>query len=207
MDLRPRCVAKKKNGQPCQAVALPGSQFCLYHDPDRSEYVRQARKKGGKARSKATFQPKLVLPPEAADVPLRSVEDIIHANEMAYNRTAKGELDCKVAAVLASIAGHQLKALQANDLQALATELQQLKARLAVEANHVDEGKIVEGDARTAISGGSTHGQSAHLGPTAAGPGTDYGNGRNGTRPLAGDSATQPLFENPGTLWQTDWEV
>jgi hypothetical protein len=172
-------MATKKNGRPCQGAALPGSSFCIYHDPNRSEHVRQTRKKGGEARSKALFQPKLVLPPEVADVPLRTVADIVNANEWAYNRTAKGELDCKIAAVLGSIAGHQLKALQANDLEELSAELQQLKARLAVEANHgvTEQGKTAEGNEGIASAGGSTNGQSSALGTPPCGPRTDYGNG------------------------------
>jgi hypothetical protein len=158
--------------------------------------VQQARKKGGKARSKDTFQPKLVLPPEAADVPLRSVQDIVNANEWAYNRTAKGELDCKVAAVLGSIAGHQLKALQASDLDELSVELQQLKARLAVEANHggVDQGKIAAGNEGTPSVAGSTYGQPSAPGPAPRGSGSNYGNGWHGAGPVAGQSPPQPLF-------------
>ena len=45
-----RCEATTKGGQPCQLVALPGSVFCWWHDPDRAGERAEARSKGGRAR-------------------------------------------------------------------------------------------------------------------------------------------------------------
>jgi hypothetical protein len=46
------CGARTKRGAPCRSFALPSGQFCLSHDPERQETVREARAKGGAAASK-----------------------------------------------------------------------------------------------------------------------------------------------------------
>jgi hypothetical protein len=46
------CGAQTKRGAPCRSFALPNGQFCLSHDPERRETVREARARGGAAASK-----------------------------------------------------------------------------------------------------------------------------------------------------------
>ena len=46
-----RCSGTTKAGAPCQAPALPGSRFCVTHDPSRVTDLAEWRRKGGKASS------------------------------------------------------------------------------------------------------------------------------------------------------------
>lgn len=42
-DAHRLCEGKTAKGRACRAQALPGSHFCLYHDPDISPEERRAR--------------------------------------------------------------------------------------------------------------------------------------------------------------------
>src|SRR5712691_7803599 len=46
------CGAQTKRGDACRSFALPGSTFCLSHDPERKVALREARARGGAAASK-----------------------------------------------------------------------------------------------------------------------------------------------------------
>jgi hypothetical protein len=48
---RNQCESTKRNGEPCQAQALPNSPHCWAHDPELQERRQEARKRGGKNRS------------------------------------------------------------------------------------------------------------------------------------------------------------
>jgi hypothetical protein len=44
------CQAHNRQGRPCGAYALAGSNYCWTHDPDLREQRRLARSRGGQAR-------------------------------------------------------------------------------------------------------------------------------------------------------------
>jgi hypothetical protein len=44
-----RCTFTRANGRPCAARALPGSSFCLFHDPAHAETLAAGRRSGGAA--------------------------------------------------------------------------------------------------------------------------------------------------------------
>jgi len=46
-----RCGATNKAGERCGAKALPGSDRCFAHDPNRIVDIAEARRKGGRAKS------------------------------------------------------------------------------------------------------------------------------------------------------------
>lgn len=46
-----RCMAKTKSNLPCKGRPLPGSRFCLAHDPERQCALAESRKRGGLARA------------------------------------------------------------------------------------------------------------------------------------------------------------
>ena len=73
MSDRPQCEATTKSGERCRTPALPGSTFCVFHDPDQEEACQEGRKQGGKTRSKAAA----VLPPDARDVEVKSVAGVV----------------------------------------------------------------------------------------------------------------------------------
>ena len=45
-----RCHCVKDTGEPCRAPALSGEEFCLFHSPDHTEEVAEARRVGGQKR-------------------------------------------------------------------------------------------------------------------------------------------------------------
>lgn len=45
----PCCAFTRPNGEPCHARPLPGSDFCLFHDPERQQTLAEGRSKGGAA--------------------------------------------------------------------------------------------------------------------------------------------------------------
>ena len=45
---KPPCTAQTKTGEPCRAWALPGTDRCQVHTPERQEHVQELRARGGK---------------------------------------------------------------------------------------------------------------------------------------------------------------
>ena len=41
------CTARRQDGQPCRAQALPESDYCLFHDPAHAEEQVESRRLGG----------------------------------------------------------------------------------------------------------------------------------------------------------------
>lgn len=46
-----KCSAITKAGKPCRGRALAGSQYCLSHDPESRERLREAQRKGGEGKA------------------------------------------------------------------------------------------------------------------------------------------------------------
>jgi hypothetical protein len=46
-----RCNGTNKQGEQCRGKALPGSAYCIAHDPAKIVAITEARRKGGAARS------------------------------------------------------------------------------------------------------------------------------------------------------------
>ena len=74
-----RCHCVKDTGEPCRAPALSGEEFCLFHSPNHTEEVAEARRVGGQKRR----QQKAVL--EIFDFHgLGTVSDIQHLLNGVY---------------------------------------------------------------------------------------------------------------------------
>ena len=46
------CKAKTDRGDPCRAMPMRESDYCVFHDPDHAEVVAQARSAGGQRRKR-----------------------------------------------------------------------------------------------------------------------------------------------------------
>ena len=46
------CKAKTDKGDPCRALPMRESDFCVFHDPDHADVVAQARSAGGQRRKR-----------------------------------------------------------------------------------------------------------------------------------------------------------
>jgi hypothetical protein len=105
----PRCESAKKDGTPCHAVAANGGgRFCLGHDPALAERRAQARREGGRNKSRAT-RAKKFLPNN-----LRPIAALL---ERAFEETYTGALDYRRASALASLAGALVRLYQAGEFE------------------------------------------------------------------------------------------
>src|SRR3954451_15860856 len=57
----PCCTATTRAGSPCAARPLPGSDFCLFHDPAHQHALAQSRSKGGSTPRRRTRRYPLLL--------------------------------------------------------------------------------------------------------------------------------------------------
>jgi hypothetical protein len=46
------CKARTTKGEPCGGTPLRESDFCVFHDPDHSDVVQEARRAGGQRRKR-----------------------------------------------------------------------------------------------------------------------------------------------------------
>ena len=46
------CKAKTDKGDPCRAMPMRESDYCVFHDPEHAEVVAQARSAGGQRRKR-----------------------------------------------------------------------------------------------------------------------------------------------------------
>ena len=49
---RKACIARSETGRPCRAAPLRDRDFCIMHDPDQAEAMREARRLGGLRRKR-----------------------------------------------------------------------------------------------------------------------------------------------------------
>ena len=109
-----RCQALTRDGTPCQAYALEGSDYCFHHDPDRAAERRQARSKGGHARHGRHVGP--VGQAEPAD--LGSMADVAALLRRTINQTLQLENSLQRARTLGYLSNLFIKALEMSNLEA-----------------------------------------------------------------------------------------
>ena len=102
------CTAITKAGNPCMMPTVPGATLCRFHDPVHAKADRAA---GGRARAV-----KAVLP-DADDLPLANVADVVALLGLTVNQVRRGELDVKVSNAIAYLSATLLRALHADELQ------------------------------------------------------------------------------------------
>ena len=103
-----RCAAKTREGKPCRAWAVLGSDFCLTHG--QPEKVREAGRRGGQAARE-----KAVLP--SADFSLKNPQDVAGMLETILNRILTGDLDRGLASCAGYLGQGIIKALEQGDLE------------------------------------------------------------------------------------------
>ncbi len=105
-----RCVAVRKDGSPCRALALPTSpdDHCWAHDAANQAKVRQVRKAGGHGRASRARAEKLM------PAKLRPVLDTLLD---ALGKVEDGSLTPQQASSMAAVAGAVLKVFQVGTLE------------------------------------------------------------------------------------------
>lgn len=110
------CCATRKDGQPCEAQALPGSDYCFAHDPERKEQRDAARSQGGKNRA-GIVRLRGLIPPR-----LISVYETL---EQALSEVHGGSLEPNRAQAMAAISRAMVHVLQAGELEERVRKIEQ----------------------------------------------------------------------------------
>lgn len=105
------CRAKKPDESSCQAAALPGSNFCFFHDPDQADERRKAQSFGGSRNRMKT------LDGDAPDVKVESCQDIVRLIGETINQVRKGQIDPRVGNAIGYLANVLIKAYEQGNLE------------------------------------------------------------------------------------------
>jgi hypothetical protein len=108
-----KCTSRKKDGSKCAADAQTGKTLCVFHDPEKSETVRQARRAGGIARTRGAA----VLPADTPDHPLGNAREVSEFLAESINRLGRGQLDPRVANAIGYLTIALLRALEQGPLE------------------------------------------------------------------------------------------
>jgi len=114
------CAATKRNGEACQAAALPGSRFCFFHSPGHADARREAQSRGGLANKMAT------LPSDAPDVKVEDGADVVKLLSATINQVRRGEIDPRVANAVGYLSNIALAATDRRELESRIAELETL---------------------------------------------------------------------------------
>jgi hypothetical protein len=123
------CSGTKPDQSNCQAAALPGSEFCFFHDPSKTEKRREAQAHGGRQNRMKTLED------SAPDVKLEDSGDAIALISETINEVRKGKIDPRVANSVGFLANILIKAVEKNKLE---TRIEQLEALLKVQPSTMD---------------------------------------------------------------------
>ena len=112
------CKAKKPDGSDCQAVALPGSEYCFFHDPEKAERRREAQSLGGRHNHMKT------LDEDAPDVNIKDCQDTVPLLSDTINQVRKGQIDPRVGNTVGYLANVIIKAVEQSDTEKRLEEIE-----------------------------------------------------------------------------------
>ena len=133
----PRCEGFKPDGTRCSVPALPGSKFCVFHDPERAEQRRAAQSRGGKANRIKT------LGPDAPDLKVQDSQDVKELLSQTIDQVRKGQIDPRVGYAIAYLSNLMLKASEKNELETRLAELEKM-VKAKQEDDTSDELELTE---------------------------------------------------------------
>ncbi len=117
--IKKACEAVKLDGSRCQAAALPGSDFCFFHDPSKAGERRDAQALGGRQNRMKT------LDAAAPDVKVEDCGDVVALISVTINQVRKGVIDPRVANAVGYLANVLIKAFEQDELE---TRIERLEA-------------------------------------------------------------------------------
>jgi hypothetical protein len=117
------CTARKPDGTGCKSSALPGSNFCFFHDPTKAAERREAQALGGRHHRIKT------LDATASDVKVEDFGDVVALISEIINQVRKGVIDPRVANSVGYLANVLIKAFEQNDLEKRIESLEALLER------------------------------------------------------------------------------
>ena len=108
---RQPCQQSKPDGRKCHAHAIGGSNYCFFHDPEKSAERQAARRAGGSKHKVA------VLSSSAPEARLLDARDVVKLLAETINQVRRGEIDPKIANAVGYLGGLLLKALHETELE------------------------------------------------------------------------------------------
>ena len=105
------CQAIKPDGSRCQAAALPGRDFCFFHDPSQADERREAQSLGGQQNRMKT------LDASAPDVEIEDCQDVVRLISETINQVRKGQIDPRVANAVGYLANVLIRAVEQGDME------------------------------------------------------------------------------------------
>ena len=123
------CSATKRDESKCNAAAIPGSEFCFFHDPSKAEKRREAQAQGGRQNRTKTLESTV------PDVKVEDCGDAIALISETINQVRKGQIDPRVANSVGFLANILIKAVERNKLE---TRIEQLEELLKVQTSTID---------------------------------------------------------------------
>jgi len=105
------CQAVKPDGSRCQAAALPGRDFCFFHDPAKADERREAQSLGGQQNRMKT------LDASAPDVEIEDCQDVVRLISETINQVRKGQIDPRVANAVGYLANVLIRAVEQGDME------------------------------------------------------------------------------------------
>lgn len=112
------CRAETKAGTLCRAAALPGSDFCFFHDPKHEDERKEAQSTGGQQGRIRT------LAPDTPRVKVEDCRDVVSLISETINQVRRGEVDPRVANAVGYLANVLLKAVEQGDVESRLAELE-----------------------------------------------------------------------------------
>jgi len=117
-----KCRGTNKDGSPCDAYALDGSDYCFHHDPDCADERREARSKGGRARHGRHIGPV----GQSEPVSLDTAADVTALIKRTIDDTLRLENSLRRARTIGYLSNLFLKALDVADLEQRVLALEHL---------------------------------------------------------------------------------
>ena len=114
------CHGVKQDGSRCEVAALPGSDFCFFHDPSKAGERREAQSLGGRQNRMRT------LDATAPDVRVENCQDVVLLLSQTINQVRKGQIDPRVANAVGYLANVLIRATEQGELEKRLAELEAL---------------------------------------------------------------------------------
>ncbi len=112
---RKRCLATRRDGQPCQAPAVTPAGFCFTHDPGLATQRDAARRRGGQNSAKIVRLRGLVP---------RRLTEVYDVLENVLGEVRRGTLNPQQASAMASVARAMVAAARLGELEERVRELE-----------------------------------------------------------------------------------
>jgi hypothetical protein len=123
------CSGTKSDLSKCRAPALPGSEFCFFHDPSKAERRKEAQAAGGRQNRMKT------LDASTPDVKVENSGDAIALISRTINEVRRGQIDPRVANAVGYLSNILIRAIDQDRLE---SRIEKLESLLKVQTPTVD---------------------------------------------------------------------